>query len=96
MDNINLIQFLANKAEYECRPYCGSSMYGRSCLGVVCENPLDVPLNLIEAFCEFESSESNVIDLGKLNHLMDILRNSNQDSLGMDYIVYWPQLIIER
>ena len=65
------LQQIADEVDGELRvSYSGCGMYGKTCLGIVCEDP----------------------DTVKKMANEEKITGACQDSMGLDYIVYWPKI----
>lgn len=66
------------------RDYSGRMMYGKRCVGVVIDgSAMHVAADLIGTLYR---------DPGTLRELADILRETREDSMGLQTIVYWPSV----
>ena len=84
MDSKTFVEFVRDYTEYEPQSYSGRGMYGKSCVGITCDNPSDVVLDIIQAQAENDPTE--------VSELIDMLRRSSQDSMGRSAIIYWPKI----
>jgi 2,3-bisphosphoglycerate-independent phosphoglycerate mutase len=86
---------------YNVRRYSGRGMYGKECLGVVIKgNPLSFLGSACGMLADYVSDNSaaeeaadenqNLIDA--LQELSEIIDKTQQDSMGLDIIIYWPRL----
>lgn len=79
------LQILIENAGLEPRSYSGRGMFGDKCLGVNCDNPL-------EMFAEILESD----DLDPLSDALDTvthaMRKATTDSMGRGQIIYWPTI----
>lgn len=63
--------------------YSGRCMYGRKCVGIVCDNPLQMAMEL-QHYLDVEDIDSEVL-----------ASSVASDSMGMQKIVYFPRLSAE-
>lgn len=71
MNKLDAIKQIAEKVNGRVRKdYSGRFMYGKTCLGIVCEDPTEA----------IETAAQHGIT------------NAKVDNMGLDYIVYWPNL----
>ena len=71
MNTRQKLQQIADEVGGELRvSYSGRGMYGKTCLGIVCDNP----------------------DTVKKMASKKKITGACQDSMGLDYIVYWPSV----
>ena len=76
------LQELIEDLGYETRSYSGRGMYGRECLGVTVDNPIFFALELGQ---EIGANE----DCGNWGKNLPRI---SWDSMGLDYIVYFPNV----
>lgn len=90
MENIKeLIREYCDSEGLDCREdYSGRGMYGRSCIAITCDNPLNT---LCELFAYIVDSDD---DLDGYD-VQCALGESKQDSMGMSSILYFPRLKTE-
>lgn len=68
------------------RDYSGRGMYGRKCLGIDCNDPLECFSQLVSLFCnEYE-------DASDVREALECLGDPKWDSMGLDYILYFPMM----
>lgn len=60
--------------------YSGRCMYGRCCVGIVCQDVLETLVQL----CQYIVDTSDDVDL------QEVLGSPRQDSMGLDSIIYFP------
>lgn len=65
--------------------YSGRGMFGRTCIGITCDEPLRVVLELAAHLMEA------MPELGSYD-LMDALGTPRMDSMGCSSILYFPHL----
>lgn len=71
-------------AGYTVRSYSGRGMYGRSCIGVECENPVKAA---------FEIAAAMTVDYDDCEEwLSELARDASTDSMGRDAILYFPSV----
>lgn len=82
----NFIKFLKD-AGYEPRSYSGRGMYGRECVSITVPNINKAVFNL-------------GFKLGSLTEdveeITDCLDGFRTDSMGLDYIIYFPEVAFEE
>lgn len=76
----------------ECFKYSGRYMYGQQCLGIRCENPVTVVLDILKELISDNVSEDVDQLLLYLDDVLEELKEAQFDSLGMDYVVYFPNI----
>ena len=81
------LQELIEDMGYETRSYSGRGMYGDECLGVTVEDPVVFALELGQEI----GSNEEYDNFGKFNNLPRV----SWDSMGRDYIVYFPRVPFE-
>lgn len=65
-----------------CDDYSGRYMYGKKCIGIICDNPLNVLVRL----CDF------IVDTGLDASFEDLLGDAQLDNMGHSMILYFPRL----
>lgn len=88
MENINdIIKKFCDEQGYGFREsYSGRGMYGKECVGINCEYPLTVIVELFSFLLE------NDIDPWAAN---DYLHDAKEDSIGLGRILYFPNILCE-
>jgi hypothetical protein len=79
---MNVIEEFCDRNELNLRKaYSGRNMFGRTCIGIVCDNIVGVSLEL-------------AVDLQEngMNDLIQLMVNASWDSMGRQSIVYFPSL----
>lgn len=77
-----LIDFCnSNELRYE-EDYSGKSMFGRTCFGIVCDDPL----NTLAQLCDY------LRDTDFITSAYDALGVSRIDSMGLSRILYFPNI----
>lgn len=71
--------------------YSGRGMYGDRCAGIVVENDLKAAMQ-IGAFLERELADDEDFQETYDNFFR---RSMKMDSMGHDYIIYWPHISVE-
>lgn len=68
--------------------YSGHGMFGRECVGIVCDTPISFMMRLIKALLDEQTDIAT--------ELADVLLDNevSTDSMGLSAIVYWPHLSI--
>ncbi len=74
------------RVDLEPYAYSGRAMYGRKCLAVDCRNPIEGALSLARGIAD--QSE----DIDEARDLLDALDDATFDSMGRDYVVYFPNI----
>jgi hypothetical protein len=82
----NRVREAFKSSVYEVRSYSGRGMYGKSCLGVVCDSPVDAILDAIIEFVAGNTDQDTTIEF------IDELRNYRIDDLGLSTILYFPYI----
>ena len=84
-----LIEDFCDTGDYEFRgDYSGRYMYGRSCVGIVCDNPITATVELF-AYILNEDEDTDI------DELASILGDARSDNMGLSMIVYFPQIKME-
>ena len=83
---IGIIESFCRDSGYDMRDYSGRGMFGRTCVGIVCYNPLGV---LRDLCVEIVLRASNTDEAAQL---MLSLGNPATDSMGMGSILYFPNI----
>lgn len=68
---------IINDAGYEARSYSGRGMYGKECVGVTCDNQVDLIFDMMD-----HASRNQIKEL----------KGCKTDSMGRSIIVYWPNV----
>ena len=63
------------------RDYSGRFMFGSICIGIICDNPMDMMMNLTSYLAE-----------NGIENAQNRLGNICSDSMGLQTIVYFPEL----
>lgn len=84
MENEAILRIIEG-AGYTARSYSGRGMYGRSCLGVVASN-------VLEMFADMLNEVDTSAEEDEISLVGDMMRNAVTDSMGRDTIVYWPNI----
>lgn len=74
------------------RSYSGRCMFGKECLGLVCDDIGEV-LNVIFLMTQKASAQSKEF---LLEDMETMIQNTCQDSMGRGIIVYWPDVKHDR
>lgn len=90
MDNIKeLVKEYCEDAELNYRDdYSGRGMYGRRCVAIICDSPLNV---LCELFAYIVDSDEDLYGCD----VQCALGEPEQDSIGMRSVLYFPKLRTE-
>ena len=86
MNEISLLQMMLEKAGYETRSYSGRGMYGKKCLGVTCGNVFKLFSDVLSAI---DGCPYDMLDLNKLSSEFN---TAQSDNMGMDIVVYFPDV----
>ena len=87
MENIKELikEYCEDEGLYYREDYSGRGMYGRNCVAITCDNPLNI---LCELFAYVVDSDEDV-DGFDVQHA---LGEPKQDSMGMISVLYFPKL----
>ena len=66
--------------------YSGRGMYGGRCIGIVCDNPASVAVDL--------GLTIGLRDGGVPEDVVEAFRRPRVDSMGRRQIIYWPSLAV--
>lgn len=78
-----------NESGGRAEAYTGRAMYGKRCLGVVCDDPSNLVFDIISNFVIAASGDkSEIVD--QIVELCSSLRGFRVDNMGHMKIVYWP------
>lgn len=86
---------VVKEIDLECvsvRSYSGRCMFGKECLGLVCDNMGEV-LNVIFLMTQKASAQTKEF---LLEDMETMIQNTCQDSMGRGIIVYWPDIQHDR
>ena len=72
---------IAESADLNVRSYSGRGMYGKECVGITGSTLQHVLADLVLAEFDFDKED-----------LAYLIRAARTDNMGMDTIVYWPNL----
>jgi len=92
MNDVDVSKIIVDAAESigeRCRSYSGRGMYGRSCLGITCSNPMETLMQIVA-----QIADGNYAD--DLFQTYDSMVNVKMDSMGIDSIIYFPNLTYEK
>ena len=79
---IEIMQDFCEQYNHELRDdYSGRRMYGDTCVGIVCDYPLEVLVEL----CQYLADND-------IDDFHEYLSGVRQDSMGMENIIYFPEL----
>lgn len=73
----------SNELEFR-EDYSGRGMYGRTCIGIVCDDTLGTLMQLVDAI-------RDELDIS----LYDVLGSPKMDSMGLSSILYFPYANLE-
>lgn len=89
MDTFHVMRDLIEGAGYECRAYSGRGMYGKQCLGV----DIDTNTNVFEFIADLIDAANCASEHDDhLSVVLEALRGSRTDSMGLGQIIYWPSV----
>lgn len=91
-----LIQEIAENSDDDCRfrsSYSGRGMYGRECVGITGDRG---QLQLVIAEIIKETHHSLAGLNMDFDHVVDLVMNYSEDSMGRGSIFYWPQIQMEE
>lgn len=80
--NLQLLDWLRS-CDREPHPYSGRFMFGRECIGVTCDSPGEV---LVDVIAEAMADGANQ------RHRRQALGHWRQDDMGLQKVIYWPDL----
>ena len=86
--NESLVQMICEMNDLEARSYSGRGMFGRECLGIVGKTVADVTADLFDGLDALDLPDSDAA----YREVSAALRASRTDSMGMDVIVYFPEI----
>lgn len=87
--------------DYEVRKYSGRGMYGRECLGITCEDPMQLLVSVIKHVVLFvidnvgyDASSEQINDAMSLADDASVLLGQcvKTDNMGRDKILYWENI----
>ena len=82
-----LMLFCETSLEYTLRAdYSGRDMFGRECIGIVCQDALSMMADLTEYIASFD----------EILNIRQALGRICTDSMGMDTIVYFPDITNQK
>ena len=86
----NQIKAALERIGSECtaRSYSGRGMYGRSCVGIVTDDAMEVLVDLTLAICEFAEDEG----VGHADSSSGMFGRISTDNMGRSEIVYFPEI----
>ena len=85
------LQEALEDAGFETRSYSGRGMYGKYCLGVTTDNPIEVAAQAVARAVENVQMDHPKANLGiEARRIADEVGDASTDSMGLDVIVYWP------
>lgn len=80
------------------RSYSGRFMYGKICVGIVGQRSKimsvlsDMVLHMCEDMLEFGESPDTSNECYEVRDMIASLFNYSQDDMGLDIIIYWPEV----
>ena len=94
-EEANEISNIANSFElnFKIQSYSGRAMYGKYCFAVVTDKP-----NIVSAilFMALTSQFDRDVGFQEKSDIMYALLDSRQDSMGFEYVVYFPNIYLEE
>lgn len=96
MITCNQLRKLLENTELYIRSYSGRFMYGKNCVGITTDNPVDCVLDIVSEYIALSDDDRQVYLDGdtsfSLGDLIDALKDNRQDSMGRSQIIYWPNI----
>jgi len=65
--------------------YSGRGMYGSTCVGVVCDDPIEFAVRFGNELCERDLGDYSIEDWARVA----------VDQMGLQTIVYWPRINLQ-
>lgn len=87
MDTKKLTTVIAD-AGFEPKSYSGRGMYGKSCVGINVENPIEAIIDIVETAWDSYNDDD---DSEGFRKFLNEIKEARTDSLGTGYIMYWPK-----
>lgn len=72
--------------DFRFRSYSGRCMYGKLCVGLTCKYPTSGLLEILEVIAQ------EIEEIDEMREYLELLKNHNYDSMGLDSIIYWPSI----
>jgi hypothetical protein len=98
-DEFDTLITCIEEAGYEARSYSGRGMCGDQCLGFTCNNPINGVLEVISAAMrelqddvDHDDDDAVMQFADCVDGFIDYLKNSSTDNMGLDQIVYFPDI----
>lgn len=88
--DFELITEAIEDVELEPTSYSGRMMYGRQCLGTVCDDPHQAVARIITRLVINMLQLS--ADVDEAERVASLLHNSRTDNMGLGFILYWPEI----
>jgi hypothetical protein len=98
-------QELSNSIYYiykdDCESYSGRYMYGQKCLGIRCDNPIILFVELIKELINTITVKEVIVNdecffhesiVNDFQVILDLLKDLKTDDIGMQTILYFPNL----
>jgi hypothetical protein len=95
-------EFYLDDEDVEVRSYSGRGMYGKECLGIVCDNPHAVQGKFIgECIIQIIDIAADVKDEGEAVRMaidladdikVELINKVKMDSMGLQKIIYWENI----
>ena len=79
--------------------YSGRYMYGDRCFGIDVDNPATAVYSIVETLrriVEYHASEPDTVEEAEGLIKSDCWLDSKMDSMGLGYIVYFPDIQVEE
>jgi len=74
--------------------YSGRGMFGKSCVGIVGGNILEIVHEIVLCVSGEVSNLEEFQD--EIGEILEELTNYREDSMGLDKIIYWPSIQFEE
>ena len=92
-----IIEAIENYCSYEDldfrTDYSGRSMYGRKCIGIDCNYPMDTIMELVAYVIDDMQSYNSGITASEI---VEEIGDAKIDNMGMGMILYFPSLRMEE
>lgn len=85
--NATKFKMAVEEAGFEPSSYSGRCMYGKSCIGVTCDNVVEVAVKVL---AELVMNRAGATDEDEIRDLAEEIGKARWDSMGRSFIVYWP------
>jgi hypothetical protein len=75
----------------EPRSYSGRGMFGKSCVGVVADDPFSLLSEITQEILRDDMLSLDVT-MPLMTEWLEIMANTTTDSMGFSTIIYWPSI----